>query len=85
MNKGYRPLIIEDVNGKKNLINCYEVVIVAPSDRESLYGISLSTRSAIIVDERVAEILMDRLTDELFFAPESIERQKAILNPVEED
>lgn len=86
MNKGYRPLIVEDVDGNKAFVNCYSIVsITKNASYAHQYVVEISEALAkIYISSSVAEILMDRLSDDLFFAAESIEREKAILNQPEE-
>jgi uncharacterized protein YlzI (FlbEa/FlbD family) len=85
MNKGYRPLIVEDVRGRRHFINCYEVFFIEPcSVMPNVSIVHLAEGKTFYVTNAVAEILKDRLVDELFFTAESIEKEKAILSQPEE-
>jgi hypothetical protein len=88
MNKGYRPLIIEDIDGNKVFVNCCLIVSITKNEcfaQNDQYVVEISEALAKLrISRSVAEILMDRLVDELFFTAESIEKEKAILSQPEE-
>lgn len=87
MNKGYRPLIIEDIDGNKVFVNCCSIVSITNAcfAQNDQYVVEISEALAKLrISRSVAEILMDRLVDELFFTAESIEKEKAILSQPEE-
>lgn len=81
MKKEFRPLIIQDTRGNKNLINCHEIVDIVKIEEKGkyYYCVDLTSGVGILVSLRIGEILLDWLTDELFYTPESIEMTKAIL------
>lgn len=76
----FRPLILETVEGHREFINCYEIVTITHCPIEDNYVVDATSKVGIRISKEAGNILMQLLTDPIFFSSDSIDQINLIKN-----
>lgn len=80
MKKEFRPLILETVEGYREFVNCYEIVTITHCPIEDNYVVDATSKVGIRISKEAGNILMQLLTDPIFFSSDSIDQINLIKN-----
>ena len=78
MKKEFRPLILETVEGHREFVNCYEIVTVTHCPVEDDYVVDATSKVGIRISKEAGNILIQLLTDPIFFSTDSIDDVKLL-------
>lgn len=78
MKKEFRPLILETVEGHREFVNCYEIVTVTHCPVEDNYVVDATSKVGIRISKEAGNILIQLLTDPIFFSTDSIDDVKLL-------
>lgn len=78
MKKEFRPLILETVEGRREFVNCYEIVTVTHCPVEDDYVVDATSKVGIRISKEAGNILIQLLTDPIFFSTDSIDDVKLL-------